>query len=309
MVVTASACRVVAPWQNRASGHRKEHGVSRRDDDQGGSSAGPSVTARVLGILSAFGPGAEALTLSGIARAAGLPLSTAHRLVGELAAWGALERGEDGRYRVGLRLWEVGALAPRSLGLRERAMPYLEDLYEATRQNVQLGVRDGHEVVYVERLAHPEAVRVFTRVGGRMPLHATGVGQVLLAYAPASVQEEVLAGPLPALTPRTITDPHVLRRTLAAVRREGVAVCDGMVDLLAMSVAAPVRGEDDGVVASLSVVVPSAGAEPRAIVPAVRAAARGISRALGSPAARRRPLGVVTAPAGADSPAEADRGA
>jgi DNA-binding IclR family transcriptional regulator len=281
----------VAPWQNRASGHRKEHGVSE----------GPSVTARVLGILSAFGPGAEALTLSGIARAAGLPLSTAHRLVGELAAWGALERGEDGRYRVGLRLWEVGALAPRSLGLRERAMPYLEDLYEATRQNVQLGVRDGHEVVYVERLAHPEAVRVFSRVGGRMPLHATGVGQVLLAHAPGPVQEEVLAGPLPALTPRTITDAHTLRRTLAAVRREGVAVCDGMVDLLAMSVAAPVRGEDERVVASLSVVVPSAGAEPRAIVPAVRAAARGISRALGSPTARRRPLGVVTPPTGADA--------
>lgn len=258
------------------------------------SPAGPSVTERVLGILSAFGPGAEALTLSGIARAAGLPLSTAHRLVGELAAWGALERGEDGRYRIGLRLWEVGALAPRSLGLRERAMPFLEDLYEATRQNVQLAVRDGHEVVYVERLAHPEAVRVFSRVGGRMPLNATGVGQVLLAFAPPPVQEEVLAGPLPALTPRTITDPQVLRRTLAAVRREGVAVCDGMVDLLSLSVAAPVRGEDERVVASLSVVVPSAGAEPRMIVPAVRAAARGISRALGAPSARRRPAGVVT---------------
>jgi DNA-binding IclR family transcriptional regulator len=264
----------------------------------------------VLGILSAFGPSAEALTLSGIARAAGLPLSTAHRLVGELAGWGALERGEDGRYRIGLRLWEVGALAPRSLGLRERAMPYLEDLYEATRQNVQLAVRDGHEVVYVERLAHPDAVRVFSRVGGRMPLHATGVGQVLLAHAPAAVQEEVLASSLTALTPRTVTDPHELRRVLAAVRREGVAVCDGMVDLLSLSVAAPVRGEDERVVASLSVVVPSAGAEPRAIVPAVRAAARGISRALGSPSARRRPLGVVTPlPAAADPASGTERGA
>ncbi|GAA4765225.1 IclR family transcriptional regulator [Actinomycetospora chibensis] len=274
--------------------------------------SGPSVTGRVLGILSAFGPGAEALSLSGIARAAGLPLSTAHRLVGELAAWGALERGEDGRYRIGLRLWEVGALAPRSLGLRERAMPYLEDLYEATRQNVQLAVRDGHEVVYVERLAHPEAVRVFTRVGGRMPLHATGVGQVLLAFAHVSVQEEVLAGPLSALTPRTVTDPHALRRTLAAVRREGVAVCDGLVDLLSLSVAAPVRGEDDRVVAAMSVVVPSAGSDPRTIVPAVRATARGISRALGSPSARRRPSGVVTplpSAAGADAPRTAERGA
>ena len=104
-----------------------------------------------------------------------------------------------------------------------------------------------------------------------MPLHATGVGQVLLAFAHASVQEEVLAGPLSALTPRTVTDPHALRRTLAGVRREGVAVCDGMVDLLSLSVAAPIRGEDDRVVAAMSVVVPSAGSDPRTIVPAVRA--------------------------------------
>ena len=87
-----------------------------------------SVTGRVLAILSAFNADSDAMSLSGIARAASLPLSTAHRLVGELAEWGALERAEDGRYRIGLRLWEVGALAPRSLGLRERAMPFLEDL-------------------------------------------------------------------------------------------------------------------------------------------------------------------------------------
>jgi DNA-binding IclR family transcriptional regulator len=252
-----------------------------------------SVTGRVLAILGTFGADRTALTLSEIARGAGLPLSTAHRLVAELTGWGALERAADGAYRVGLRLWEVGALAPRSIGLRERAMPFIEDLYEATRQNVQLAVRDGHEVVYVERLAHPEAVRVFSRVGGRMPLHATAVGHVLLAFAPPVVQEEVLAGPLPPLTPRTITDPRELRRSLAAVRRDGTAVCDGMVDVTTLSVAAAVRGEDDAVVASLSVVVPSpsrpGGVEPRMIVPAVRAAARGISRALGSPTARRRP--------------------
>jgi len=269
--------------------------VTSRSGGDPPRAAPTTVTGRVLAILSAFSADAAALSLSAIARSAGLPLSTAHRLVGELTGWGALERGVDGRYRIGLRLWEVGALAPRSLGLRERAMPYLEDLYEATRQNVQLAVRDGTEVVYVERLAHPEAVRVFSRVGGRMPLHATGVGQVLLAFAPPAVQEEVLAAPLPPLTSKTVVDRHELRRILAAVRREGVAVADGMVDLLSLSVAAPVRGEDDRVVAALSVVVPSAGAEPRSIVPAVRAAARGISRALGSPAARRRPSGVLAA--------------
>ncbi|GAA4848925.1 IclR family transcriptional regulator [Actinomycetospora corticicola] len=256
-----------------------------------GRVGGETVTGRVFSILEVFDHDHPALTLTEIARAAALPVSTAHRLVGELAGWGALERGADGAYRIGLRLWEVGSLAPRSVGLRERAMPFLEDLYEATRQNVQLAVRDGHEGVYVERLAHPDAVRLFSRIGGRWPLHGTGVGQVLLAFAPPVVQESVLASPLTSFTPRTITDPAVLRRTLAGVRRDGVAVCDGMIDLASLSVAAPVRGESDTVVAAISVVVPSpstpGGIEPRTLVPAVRAAARGISRALGAPTPSR----------------------
>ena len=253
---------------------------------------GETVTGRVFSILEAFDHDHPSLTLTEIARAACLPVSTAHRLVGELAGWGALERGADGAYRIGLRLWEVGSLAPRSVGLRERAMPFLEDLYEATRQNVQLAVRDGHEGVYVERLAHPDAVRLYSRIGGRWPLHGTAVGQVLLAFAPPVVQESVLAGPLTAFTTKTVTDPMTLRRVLAGVRRDGVAVCDGMIDLTALSVAAPIRGEADGVVAALSVVVPSpsgpGGIEPRTLVPAVRAAARGISRALGAPTTRFR---------------------
>src|SRR6185436_1666453 len=80
-----------------------------------------TVTSRVLAVLAVFEPARPLLTLTEIAHRAGLPLTTAHRLVGELARWGALERGPDGRYRVGLRLWEVATLAPRGLGLREAA--------------------------------------------------------------------------------------------------------------------------------------------------------------------------------------------
>lgn len=100
-----------------------------------------------------FSAGRVELTLSEIARLARLPLTTAHRIVGELVGWGALERTKWGTYHVGLRLWEVSALAPRGHGLREIATPFLEDLYEATRQNVQLAVLDGVDVVYVERIA------------------------------------------------------------------------------------------------------------------------------------------------------------
>ncbi|WP_329011122.1 IclR family transcriptional regulator [Micromonospora rifamycinica] len=238
------------------------------------------MTSRVLALLDAFTPAGPALTLSELARRTGLPLSTVHRRVAELLAWGALERGHDGRYRIGLRLWEVGSLAPRGLGLREVALPVLEDLYEVTHENVQLAVRQDLELVFIERIAGRHAVPVLTRVGGRFALHATGVGLVLLAHAPAGVQERVLAAPLERYTALTLTDPARLRRCLAEVRRVGYAVSDRQVTMDALSVAAPIRAAE-GVVAAISLVVAHDRADPVALAPLVQAAGRVLSRALG----------------------------
>ncbi|WP_065388548.1 IclR family transcriptional regulator, partial [Saccharomonospora iraqiensis] len=221
-----------------------------------------SVTSKVLSLLDAFSPASPTLSLTELARRAGVSLPTAHRRAAELVDWGALERGADGRYRIGLRLYEVASLAPRGLGLREAAMPFLEDLYEVTHENVQLAVREGPELVFVERIAGWEAVPVRTRVGGRFALHATGVGLVLLAYAPERVQRETLSAPLTAYTPKTITDPERLRSVLATVRRQEFAVSDGQVTLDAVSVAAPVRDREGAVVAALSLVVNARGARP-----------------------------------------------
>ncbi|MGW0840458.1 IclR family transcriptional regulator [Streptomyces sp. NPDC002787] len=236
---------------------------------------------RLLAVLAAFDHDHPALSLTEISRRAGLTLTTAHRLVGALTEWGALERDTSGVYHVGLRLWELAALAPRGLALRQIAMPYLEDLYEATHENVQLAVRDGDEVVYIEWLSGRSAVGVHIRVGGRWPLHATGVGLALLAYGDASSQEIYCQGPLASFTPYTITDGPRLRRVLAEVRRSGVAVSSRQVTEDALSVAAPVRGAGGAVVAAVSVVVPHAGAQVPVLTPAVQVAARGISRALG----------------------------
>jgi DNA-binding IclR family transcriptional regulator len=243
----------------------------------------PTVAGRVLDVLGAFSPDRTALTLSELSRRTGLPLSTTHRLAGELARRGALERDGEGRFRVGLWLWEVASLAPHGMGLRETAMPFLEDLYEATHENVQLAVLDVPDVVYLERISGRGAVNVVSRAGGRLPAHATGVGLVLLANAPADVQEAVLAGPLKRYTVRTISSPEKLRRVLADVRRDGVAISDRQIELVSLSVAAPVHGPEDTVIAAISVVVPADGPDPRTLVPAVRAAARGISRTLGAP--------------------------
>jgi DNA-binding IclR family transcriptional regulator len=250
------------------------------------TTAPASVGARLIAVLDAFTERAPALTLSEVSRRTELPLTSTHRLVGELVAGGLLERGADGRYRIGLRLWEIASLAPRGVGLRESALPFLEDLYEATHQHVQLAVLEGREVLYLERISGRDAVSIISRVGGRLAPHATGVGVVLLAYAPVDVQEAILAGPLRRFTPKTVTRSSELRRILADVRRDGYAVTDGTVETVALSVAAPVRGPADNVVAAISVVVPAASAQPREIVPAVVAAARGISRVLGAPSAR-----------------------
>ena len=239
-----------------------------------------SVLLRALRLFGAFDPEHPALRLSDIARRSGLPLSTVHRMVGDLAAWGALERDSTGRYHVGLRLWELAALAPRGQGLRERALPYLEDLSQVTHENVQLAVREGTELVFVERIAGSRAVPVLTRVGGRFALTATGVGLVLLAHAPQEVQRTVLAAPIPRFTGHTVTDPRALGRILADVRANGFAVSDRQVTDDAVSVAAPIQGPSGTVIAAVSLVVRHGSVPVHALSPLVRSSARAISRAL-----------------------------
>jgi DNA-binding IclR family transcriptional regulator len=246
------------------------------------------VVTRVLQLLGSFTAQRPEMTLTELSRHAGVPLSTAHRMVNQLVGWGALERDENGVYRIGLRLWELGALAPRGPGLRERALPYLEDLSQVTRENVQMAVREGAAIIFVEHIAGSGAVPVFTRVGGRLPTTATGVGLVLLAHAPVEVQDEVLAGPCQRYTPHTETDPRVLRHLLADVRTKGFVVSDRQLSLETVSVAAPVYDHRKRVVAAVSLVVRH-GTSPQLLVPPLLTSARAISRALGGSTAERRP--------------------
>ena len=252
-----------------------------------GKGSGPCTAAgRTLAVLAAFGPEHSSLSLSEISRRTGLSLTTTHRLVGELREWGALERDPGGRYCIGLRILELCALAPHGLQLRELALPFLDDLHHATRANVHLAVRDGHDAVYVESLRARGAVQVLSRLGGRWPLHATGTGQVLLAFAAPEVQEEVVSSPLRRYTANTITDVDKLRRTLAEVRRTGVAIAENHLPPVgALALAVPVRGSHDEVVAAVGVTIQRGSAKSHSLIPVLAATARGISRALGAPSA------------------------
>jgi DNA-binding IclR family transcriptional regulator len=239
-----------------------------------------TVTSRALSLLAAFDEHHRRLTLTELARHAELPLPTAHRLVGELVAWGALARTPSGEYVVGRRLWDLGLLAPVQTGLRQLASPYLHDLYGATLATVHLAVRDGTEVLYVDRLSGHASVPVVSSIGSRLPMHATGVGKVLLAHAPADVQQAVLAN-LPRVTAYTITQPGTLRRQLARVLRDDYATTVEEMSLGGCSVAVPIRRGDD-VVAALGMVLPSLGRERPRLVGALQVASRGIGRALSS---------------------------
>ena len=238
---------------------------------------GASVSSRLLAVLGAFDEGARQLSLSELSRRSGLPLSTTHRLLGELVEWGALRRADDGRYVLGRRMWEIGLLAPIQVEVREIASPFLSDVFAATQATVHLAVREGTKALYVERLSGHRSVPVVSSVGSRLPLHATGVGKVLLAHAPERVQLEALAD-LTRETPYTIVAPGTLRQQLVQVRERGYARTDEEMSLGACSVAVPVLDDSGSVAAAVGIVVPSLRRDAPRLVAALTTASAGITR-------------------------------
>lgn len=191
---------------------------------------------------------------------------------------GWLERSGP-QYRLGAKLFELGSLVPHRLDLRESALPFLQDLFEATRETVHLGVREGMDVVYLERIHGHEALRLPSRIGGSLPLSCTGVGKALLAFSGPELTGEVLSRPLPSLTPYSITDPARLRMALEKIQASGLAYEEQEAALGVSCIAAPVFA-GGATVAALSVAVPRSRFSPAQPAPAVRTAALGLSRIL-----------------------------
>lgn len=263
-----------------------------------------SVLGRAFEILDCFAGGQE-MTVAGICEQTGLPPATVHRMLASLVEWEGVERLARGRYRLGARIWRLGISAPQVRRMRELAQPYLVDLHMATRGTVYLGVRDGMDAVFGDRITRVKPTRASSFVTRRMPLQSTGGGRVLLAYSDdawrrlqADADDGVGAGDIAAGrdTGGSAEDPHhgeasrsggVAKRLavmasldaeLRDIRANGYGVTrnDGLRGRT--SVAAPVFGELGAVVASLAVSFPETRIpEPKAIVPRVLAAARAIS--------------------------------
>lgn len=232
---------------------------------------------RVSEVLRAFQGSDRVLGVSEIARRTGIPKASVSRIVSEMVETGLLERQHD-HIRLGLRLFELGQQAARPIDLRKLALPSMNELLNATGQTVHLAVLEGHEVVYVQILRSRNTPPLPSRVGGRLPAYATGVGKALLAFATSNVVEEVLAGPLTAIGPKTITDPVRLRAELEQIREHRVAYEREESTPNVGCAAAAILDHNNCAVAAISVSVHLDLADLAEIGPAVATSAMALSR-------------------------------
>lgn len=219
-----------------------------------------------------------------IAQRAELWKSTTSRILSTLAHCRVVERDGDGRYRLGIALLELGMSVFNNLDLRVRAVPDLRALAEASSQTVHLGVPNGDQVIFVEKLESSSALQTRSRVGFGMPLASSGLGKAMLAFFPPGEIERVLANPLERRTDRTITDPGALRLELDEVRRRGYALDDEENQEGVRCLGAPVFDHVDTVVAGISITGAAfylTDDRLAALAPLVVETAAGISRGLG----------------------------
>lgn len=212
---------------------------------------------RVLRVLEAFAPNEKDVSLGELAERVRLPKSSVHRLLATLVGHGYVEReASTRRYRLGIRLFELGSAAIHERGLHNAAHPILEELSISTGETCHLAVLSGVEAVYVYKVDGPSSIVMSSRVGGRAPCHATSIGKVLAAWAGEDLMRQLHGQPLPRYTARTLTTGTALEAELARVRSQGYAVDleefqDGL-----RCIAAPVREHSGRVVAALGIAGP-----------------------------------------------------
>jgi DNA-binding IclR family transcriptional regulator len=252
------------------------------DDARGGVQS----VERAFTLLETLATSRDGLGLGELATATGLSKSTVHRLLRAMVERGYVAHDDrGGRYAVGLRLVEVVSVYLNSLELQTEARPYLRELTAELGLTAHLGVLDGTEVIYVERLDVLDGVRLYSQIGFRVPAHSSSLGKCLLAAMSGAQVERLLGpGPYPRFTPRTLTHLDALRADLVEVRRRGWAIDDEEGELRHRCVGAPILDYRGEAVAAISA-SGSTAALPVTRVPdvaaAVTRAAVAISRRLG----------------------------
>jgi len=217
------------------------------------------VVERMMKRLDVLSHYTGSVSLKQLAQETGLHPSTAHRILGAMASSGFVEKGDSGTYRLGIRLLELGNIVKSRIDIRDVAMPLMQRLHEQTGESVNLGMRQGDEIVYVERTSSGRsAVRIVHIVGARAPLHTTATGKLFLAEdAVSRVRDYARHTGLPAATPNSITSLPLLERELDKVRRHGVAFDMDEVETGVRCIAAGIRDDSGALVAGLSLSTPA----------------------------------------------------
>lgn len=215
---------------------------------------------RVHRLLSSFDYEHDRLSLSDLSRRAGLPLSTTHRLVTELLEFGMLERDRHNRLCIGVDVWKLGLLTPKTYGIQRVALPFMQDLYATTGLPIHLGIPEGDMVTVVESLRPRGPGRERPRIGQRDPLHCCAVGMALLAFSDTGLQEAYLAK-LEGLDQPNSPEPETIRRDLAQTRANGFAV-NTIKTAPNIALGAPVLDRAGQPIGAVSFVVPEGTATP-----------------------------------------------
>jgi DNA-binding IclR family transcriptional regulator len=251
------------------------------------SLAGAQVVDRVVDILEAFTRLGPELGVSDISRALGLKKATTHRLLTSLRRRGIVAQDPvSRRYRLGMKLWELGQLATTQVDWLERIRPFLQQLTDRVGETTHLAILSDGQVLYIEKVESTHSLRMPSQVGRRLPAHCTGVGKSLLAFLPDDVVRGIVARRgLPAFTKNTITDPLALDQDLARVRERGYSVDNEEIEDGLVCIGAPIRDHTSNVIAAVSIAGPSARLAPRTIQTHARSVveiAAAMSHALGS---------------------------
>ncbi|MDT7835246.1 IclR family transcriptional regulator [Aquabacterium sp. OR-4] len=240
------------------------------------------VIERMFSLLDVLAAHQDPVSLKELSERTGLHPSTAHRILNDLAIGRYVDRPEAGSYRLGMRLLEMGNLVKARLDVRDAALAPMRELHKLTHQPVNLSVRQGDEIVYIERTySERSGMQVVRAVGGRAPLHLTSVGKLFLAHDdPQRVRGYATRTGLAGHTRNSITEIGRLERELAQLRQTGVSRDDEELELGVRCIAAGIFDDQGRLVAGLSVSAPADRIE-EGWAERVKATAAQISSALG----------------------------
>ena len=250
--------------------------------DRDGRKPAIQVLERSFALFDVLAAHQDPVSLKQISADTGLHPSTAHRILNDLTLGGFVERPQAGSYRLGMRLLELGNLVKARLDVREAALAPMRELHRLTHQPVNLSMRQGDEIVYIERsYSEHSGMQVVRAIGGRAPLHLTSVGKLFLAMDDAQkVRAYATRTGLAGQTRNSITSLPALERELANVRRSGSARDDEELELGVRCMAAGIYDDQNRLIAGLSISAPSDRLE-EAWMDRVKATAAQISAALG----------------------------